>query len=243
MRLLSKFYFPEIQNDTLSAGYPSSITLFIICALALLAIINYNFGKNLMEAFRSFFDYRQSLRMFEERRESDRQGALLSNVLFSLIVGIFVSIVLPFFGFDILWDNPVLSILFFSAATGLLYILKAWVWKVLGVIFMAQAFSNIYIYNMYLYNRNIGLMIFPMVAISPYVSENITTYLIYSIFIVFAFSYLFKLRRIFQIIHDQNVSFLYFILYLCTLEIIPLLILIKGCKVLGESMMMYFLNE
>ena len=215
-------------------SYPSSITLFLTCGLVLLAIVKYHFGKNLLEAFRSFFSYRQSLRIYEERRESDRQASLLTNILFMWITGIFVSIVLPFFGASLLWGSNVLSILFFSVATGLLYVLKAWIWRVLGVIFMMQGFSKIYIYNMFLYNRNIGLMIFPMVAVIPYVAEIITLYVVYSVIAVFVISYLCKMWRIFQIIHARNVSVFYFILYLCTLEIIPLLLLIKGCKMLSE---------
>ena len=214
--------------------YPSSITLFLTCGLVLLTIIRYNFGKNLTEAFRSYFDYRQALRMYEERRESDRQAALLSNILFIWVTGIFVSIALPFFGGNPLWGSYVLSILFFSAATGLLYALKAWVWQVLGVIFMVQNFSKIYIYNMFLYNRNIGLMIFPMVAVIPFVAEIIKIYMIYSIITIFALSYLLKMWRIFQIIHARNVSVFYFILYLCTLEVLPLLLLAKGCRVMSE---------
>jgi len=224
-----------LASDTRLVGYPSSITLFLTCGLALLTIIRYNFGKNLLEAFRSFFDYRQSLRLYEERRESDRQAALLSNILFIWVTGIFISIALPFFGANLLWGSYVLSILFFSAVTGLLYILKARIWRSLGVIFMMQNFSKIYIYNMFLYNRNIGLMIFPLVTVIPYVTTEVAEFcMIYSVIAVFAISYLFRMWRIFQIIHTRNVSVFYFILYLCTLEILPLLLLAKACKLLFE---------
>ena len=225
---------PGFTTDSRSTGYPSSVTLFLICGLALLAVIKYQFGKNLTEAFRSFFSYRQSLRLFEERRESDRQATVLSNILFALVAGIFISVVLPFFGISPLWGNYAWSILFFSFATGLLYILKAWIWQMLGVVFLIQPFSKVYIYNMFLYNRNIGLFILPLVAIIPYVTAAIMPFAIYSVLVIVVLSYLFKLCRIFQIILGQNVSVFYFILYLCTLEILPLLLFVKGCKTLGE---------
>jgi len=260
---VNKHYFVNILQDTLSlhdslqttipvvmsgrqdvgAGiaaearmvvYPSSVTLFIIFGLALLAIIKYNFGRNMLEAIQSFFNYRQTIRMFEERRESDKQAVFLSNVLFTLIAGIFVSIALPFFGASPPWESFAISILIFSAATGLLYILKACIWHGLGNVFMVQAFSNIYIYNMFLYNCNIGWMIFPLVAIIPYVPYVIAPFLIYSVIFAAVLLYFLKLLRIFQIIHGLNVSVFYFILYLCTLEILPLLLFIKGCKVLWK---------
>ena len=227
---------PDSMIPERLVSYPSSITLFLTFGLVLLAIIKYNFGKNLVEAFHSFFNYRKAIRLFEERRESDRQAALLSNILFIWISGIFISIALPFFGASPLWGSYILSILFFSAATGLLYILKARIWQALGVIFMMQSFSKMYIHNMFLYNRNIGVIIFPLVAAIPYVAEQTAYYLVYVVIAVFVLSYLFKLWRIFQIIHTRNVSILYFLLYLCTLEILPLLLFVKACKVLIDSM-------
>ena len=223
-----------ISSETKKIDYPSSITMFIIAGLALLTIIKYNFGKNLLETFKPFFNYRQAMRIFEERRESDRQVAFLSNVLFVLITGIFISIAIPFFGASLPWESYAISILFFSATIACLYILKAWIWNVLGIVFVTHTFSKIYIYNMFLYNRTTGLMIFPLVAIIPYVTGEIMPYIIYSVIVTVVLSYIFKLLRIFQIIHGLNVSVFYFILYLCTFEILPLLLLVKCCKILWD---------
>ncbi|MDR1155892.1 MAG: DUF4271 domain-containing protein [Bacteroidales bacterium] len=227
-----------LASDIKPVGYPSSVTLFITCGLVLLAVIKYNFGRNLRESFQSFFSYRQAQRMYEERRESDRQADILSHILSMLVAGIFVSVILPFFGANPLWGSYALSIPVFSLATGLLYTLKSWIWQALGIVFLARSFSRVYIYNMFLYNRNIGLMIFPLVAVIPYITRDAVPYFIYGVIVVFALSYLLKLGRIFQIIHAQNVPLFYFILYLCTLEILPLLLFIKGCKMLSENVFM-----
>jgi len=221
-------------SDLKLEGYPSSVTLFIICGLALLTVIKYNFGRNLPDMFFSFFNYRRALRMIDERRESDRQAALFSDMLFILVTGIFVAVALPFFGTDPLWGSFTWSILFFSAATALLYHLKAWVWNILGVIFKVQALTKMYVYQLFLYNRNAGLAVFPLVAAIPFVAETIAPYMVYSVIAIYIFSFLFRQWRNFQMIHDQNISLFYFILYLCTLEILPLLLFAKSCKVLSE---------
>ena len=214
----------------------SSITLFIIVGLALLAVIRYNYGTSMriLQMLRSFIDYRLSVRMYEERRESDRQATIFSNILLMWMVGIFISVLLPFFGSSPLWGSYTLSVLFFSTATGLVYLLKAGVWHILSVIFQTRDFSKAYIYNMFLFNQNISWIIFAPVAMIPYIEKQFAIYLIYSIFTVFVIAYLCKLWRIFLIIYNLNVSVLYFILYLCTLEILPLLLFVKGCKMLIE---------
>jgi hypothetical protein len=187
-----------------------------------------------MDTILSFFSYHQSQRVLEERRESDRQAAFFSNILFTLIVGIFVSVALPFFGTGPLWESYTLSVLFFSMVTGGFYLLKSVIWRMLGAIFLVQPFAETYLYNMYLFNRNIGIFIFPLVVLIPYVSGVVAPYMIYSVVAIFVLSYILKLWRFFEIIRTENVPLFYFILYLCTLEILPLLLLIKGCKILGE---------
>ena len=223
---------PGFACEDRISNYPSAITFFIMCALVLFAGIKFHFGSNLSQAFQSFFSYRQARRMFEERRESDRQAALYSNILFAFVAGIFISVSLPFFGAEPLWDSFGLSVFFFSLFVGLLYPIKAAVWKVLGVVFMVQPVSDMYVYNMFLYNRNIGLFIFPLVALIPYVTDKLLPCAVYGVLIIFGISYLFKFRRIFQIIRMQNVSVYHFVLYLCTLEILPILLFFKACKVL-----------
>jgi len=221
-------------NEARQIVNPSSVTFFIIFGWVLLTFLMYQFGKNLMEAFLSFFSYRRAVRKFEERRESDKQASFLSNVLFIWISGIFVTLALPFFGVDPLWGSYTLSMLFFSTVIGLLYITKALLWNILGVIFMVQPFSKTYIFNMFLYNQNIGLIIFPLVTMIPYITGVLLSCIVFSVMMVFALSFIFKYLRIFQIIHGLNVPMLYFILYLCTLEILPLLVFLKGCKILWE---------
>ena len=221
-------------------AYPPAVTLFIFFCLALLAVIRYNFGKNLHDSFLAYFNYRQSIRLLDERRESDRQAGIFLNILFSLAVGLFISFSIGFFGTQQLFGSYTISILFFSFASGLLYFFKAQIWKTLGAIFLYQSFSKIYIFNMYLNNRILGLMIFPLVAVVPYISIMIAQYIMYVAFGLIAIWYLFKLLRIFQIISVLKFSVIYFILYLCALEILPLLLFVKGCKVLSENIVVQF---
>jgi len=173
--------------------------------------------------------------MFEERRETDRQAALLLNILFALVVGISVALFFSFWGINFILGSQLLSITLFSVFAWLLYMMKARIWRVMGVVFMAQPASKIYVGNMFLFNNVTGFVIFPIMAITPYIAESATPYGIYGIISIFVLSYFFRLFRIFQIIHHQNVSFFYFILYLCALEFLPLLLFAKCCKMLIEN--------
>ena len=256
LTILERYYQPITLPDSLQTTIPvtvvktpsenrgftgttrqtgsSSITVFMIFGLILLAVIKHHFAKNLLETFRSAFSFSQSMRLFDERRETDRQATALSNIWFTIVAGIFISLVVAFFVTHPLWDSYALSILFFSFATGLVYFLKTRIWRILGVVFNVQTFTGLYIHYMFLYNRIAGILAFPLVILVPYMTVAVTPYLLYSVITIFALSYLLRLWRFFQIIYTQNVSVFYFILYLCGFEILPLLLFVKSCKMLIE---------
>ncbi len=221
-------------GDARILGYPSTLTIILMAALVFLTWIKFHFGKNLVQSVTSFFNYQQACRMLDERRESDRHAALYANILSNINMGIFLTLSLPFFGITLPWGSYGLSILFFALIIGILYVFKSGIWKMLGNIFMAQDFSQEYVYNMYLYTRNVGLFIFPFILAIPFVADGAVPFLIYSVVSVVCLFYLIRLFRIFQIIRAQNIAGSYFILYLCTLEILPLLLLFKTLKVLSN---------
>jgi hypothetical protein len=212
-------------------NYPSvSIMLFLLGLLAFFTWIKYHFGRSLASSVRSFINYRQSCRMQEERKEFDRQAALYVNVFCCLVLGIFVSLSLPALEIEPLSGSYSLSILFFSSSAAILFSLNVIVWKIFGDIFLIQPVTQEYVHNLFLYNRNTGIIIFPLVLAIPFVANGLLIPLIYTIITVIAGVYLLRVFRFFQIIHAKKVSAFYFLLYLCTLEILPFFMLMKACK-------------
>ena len=216
--------------------YPSSVTLFIVGGLAVYAVIKYLYGLSMNYMFNAFLNYRQSQRLYEERRISDRRVANVENLLYALSIGIFFSLTMPVFGMQPLWGSFAATIAIFSTLVGLFYAVKSLIWRVLGFIFKIETITHVYIYNMYLYNRITGLLIFPFIVIIPYIDSYLSQYVVYTIISITLISYTAKIRRIFQIILEQNVPIYYFILYLCTLEFLPLLLLIKCCIILSVNL-------
>jgi hypothetical protein len=215
-------------------GYPSVITVFLIGAFIFFAWIRFHFGICVSRIVQSFFNYRQACRIFGERREVDRQASFFTNILFIYVSGIFLALYLPFR----LWNSYSLSVLLFAVTISMVYALKSGIWKTLGNIFMVQPFSREYVYHLHLFNNITGLFILPFVAAIPFTGPDIALYLEYTVIFIFCVSYLLRICRIFQIIRTQNVSIFYFILYLCALEILPLLLLVKTCKILNAHIVM-----
>jgi hypothetical protein len=212
-------------------AYPSApAVLFLLSALTFFAWIKYNFRNNLLLSVRSFFSYHQSCRIQDERRESDRNAAQFTNLFCYIVTGIFLSLSLPAWGIEPLWGSYGLSVVVFSLIAALTLHINVMIWKIFGNIFLIQSITGAYAYNMFLFNRNTGIFIFPLVIFLPFVSKDLFIALVYTIMAVIAVIYLLRVLRFFQIIRAKKVSAFYFILYLCTLEILPFLILLKTCK-------------
>jgi hypothetical protein len=123
-----------------------------------------------------------------------------------------------------------LSVLLFSFSFALLILGNAIIWKIFGSIFLVRHVAGEYIHHLFLYNRNTGIFVFPVIAVIPFVNEAYLPFLLHVALAVYGGFYLWRIFRYFQIIHAKKVPVFYFILYLCTLEILPFFIMVKACN-------------
>lgn len=99
--------------------------------------------------------------------------------------------------------------------------------RFLGWIFNARGLSNEAIVNLWTYNILAGLFVAPFI-IATFFVKSFSIFLILKIIILcFVLFFLVKIVRWFKILFTHRVSILYIILYLCTLEVMPLLVLYK----------------
>ena len=86
---------------------------------------------------------------------------------------------------------------------------------------------NEYMINVYLSYRYAGLLLFIISILLSYTTFLKTTLLLDTGIAVVAILYLFRVTRLLLIFLKRDVSILYLILYLCALEILPVLVTIK----------------
>jgi len=127
--------------------------------------------------------------------------------------------ILPLFDFGIY-----IVILFLIAA---IYVGKTYLLRALGNVLLSQKAFDEYLHNVFVFNKAFGLILFPAILGIPFASVKLTQYLLIYSLAAFAIFYVLRLIRGIQIIISKHISILFLILYLCTLEILPLTILYK----------------
>jgi hypothetical protein len=93
-----------------------------------------------------------------------------------------------------------------------------------GFLFGTVQAINEHIHISFLVNKNLGLIMLPVVFIILYSSTKISEIAIYLCLGMLVIATIYKIFRGFQIIIRNGVLIFYAFLYLCTLELLPLVI-------------------
>lgn len=99
--------------------------------------------------------------------------------------------------------------------------------RLLGWTFNAKNMADEIIINLWTYNILAGLIISPFVISTFFVKSFAILLLVKIVIFSLIIFFFIKIIRWFEIFFSQRVSILYMILYLCTLEFMPLLVLYK----------------
>jgi len=98
-----------------------------------------------------------------------------------------------------------------------------------GFLFLKHNLFSEYIHNSFVINKGTGIVLFPVVIVAHYFPFQLVSIVLVTGFSILIISLTFKAVRAYQIIRRKDIVLFYLILYLCTLEFLPLLI---GYKVI-----------
>ena len=109
------------------------------------------------------------------------------------------------------------------------FLFKIGLIKLLGFILKTKDLSKLAVFFSMLFDRTLGFILFPLVVLLYFFSFEVSTIVLVISFVLFLILILMKLFWLWKIgTNSFGLPQFYIFLYLCTLEIFPLLILGKG---------------
>lgn len=109
-----------------------------------------------------------------------------------------------------------------------LYIAKIFIINFSKWCFKTQKETSEYNTNNFIFSIIIGIFLIPMVFLIYYLQSPISDFLLYFVLIIIALLFLYRTIRSFLIgLSSERYNLYYFILYLCTVEILPLIVTSK----------------
>ncbi|MBN2669118.1 MAG: DUF4271 domain-containing protein [Bacteroidales bacterium] len=197
----------------------------VLSMLFLLAFVRLYFGHKFKIFWQAFFSYQHFYKIYKEQNVVQVKFDTLLSVLYYLnisLVGFYTSY---FFKMAIdayfLWFSLILSA--FLAYNFAYYSSN----KILAFFFETGELIDEYLYNVYYNNRLLGVVLMPLVVLFPFVDLNAQQYILGAIFFIISFSFIYRWFRGLQISFKARVPYFYMILYLCTLEIVPIMLVYK----------------
>lgn len=206
------------------------LLLLVLVVFAYLRTVK---SKRLTQLGESFFSTRFVSQMLRE------EGVLRSDVnllmLFSSLI--VISISLSFIPVHLSWfnlQNESFGVVFgwmFLLSLGL-FIVKNILVKLSNWFFTSANYSQEYIFNSFQFTQAFGLLLFPLVLLHLYTGVINAFWFYWIAFFVGGVMYLGRIvKLVYLAMNSTNFSLVYIILYLCTLEILPLFILLGVLRI------------
>lgn len=205
--------------------------LFIPLALGAILFVTVTifYRKYLSVFFESLIYGNQSNRLINEKNTHTKRLSFLLDLIFMLSISVLIDQVLQ--KLNIYSPPKSYRYLIFISTFAFLVVIKVYY----SIVFQLSAFfSNQKKFfselndKSSLYTRCVGFFLLPLVFLISYSTNYLPLVFIYLSIFVFAIALIIRTIRMFQLFLGSGFSIFYFILYLCALEIAPLLLAYKG---------------
>jgi hypothetical protein len=232
-------YYPGIfEKNALSVSsmrikprHPESkgwMLILILLVLLLIGVLNLLFHKKLSQLYKSFINPRFANQVIREENTRLRRVSSFLSITFLMVSGLFGYYVIDYWGLELNETKPFYRFSLVVFAIFIFHLFKIVAYWLSGQIFNTRKETGEYLFDLVLFNQILGLLLIPLVIILTYVKGIPSTLVINFGFILFAGFFMARIIRTYVNLGSSiGISKLYLFLYLCTLEILPFVLVAK----------------
>lgn len=206
---------------------PSWLIIALMLILIGLGLVRIFFYPTFLNIIQSYYNERVLMQISKEDSVLTSWPYILLFLIFSFSMGLFVSIY--FSSVESAAFLTVNNFLKLSLVIGGLFIAKLIFIRIIAVIFQAEKVARSYITVLYIVYFNSMMFLIPLLILALFLPFEYLDYLMIIMIVgaLFLFTYR-MIRTALNLLGSLKFSIFYLILYLCALEIAPILILVKS---------------
>ena len=214
-----------IGKERVSPGQDWVLGLILIL-WAVFASVRIEFPEYMGQIFSSLVNLNASSRLFRQRGYKMMYGTVRLDLIFYLIVPLSVFQIARFFRVDISGFPPIVLFIGLLLVINTYFFIKIFIHRLVGSIAMLKDQTDELLFNIQLYYKVLGIVLLPVVTVHAILAETnfITIWIIAVLLLLIYFA---TVVRSIYLGYQKDISIFYLILYLCTLEILPLLLIFK----------------
>ena len=195
--------------------------ILVLLSFLLIALIKGMYWKHAKLFFMGVFAQRYANQYLREENAFTERVNFLTFLLMAIN---FTLIITKFQAVIDLWK--IVSVFFLVL---LFFLLKLILIKLLGFFFKVKDLAKLAIFFSLLFDKTLGFVLFPLVVVIYFFSVDISSTVLMISLGLFIILFMLKLFWLWKIgTNSFGLSQVYIFLYLCTIEIFPLLLLAKG---------------
>ncbi len=204
------------------------LAIFLVVAL-LLIWIRLFYGKYFASLANAISSFQLSGKLFREKNILVRRVSIVLDFIYFVMLAVFLFEAITHFG----WVSSSLSN--FNLYMLLLNIIIIYsltriaLLRLTGSLFLNRSLFSEYIHNTQVINKGAGILLFPLVITARYFPYGLISTMLVIGIVCLVLGVIWKGIRGYQIIRRKDIVLFYLILYLCTLEFLPLIL---GCKII-----------
>ncbi len=203
---------------------------YILAGLVLFAaLVKVSYPKYFQNVFRQFFQTSLRQKQTPEQIVQGYVPGFLLNLLFCMVGGMCIALYAMQHPQQKLLDGPLwLTITFSAAVLACVYLLKYLVTFFTGWVFNVKEAAGTYSFIVFLVNRIIGIILLPVLILQAFYNGPVQTVMFTiagcTVVLLLIYRYALSLTVIGK---NLKVSALHFFIYLCAVELMPLLVIYK----------------
>jgi len=195
--------------------------ILVLLSFLLIALIKGMYWKHAKLFFMGVFAQRYANQYLREENAFTERVNFLTFLLMAIN---FTLIITKFQAVIDLWK--IVSVFFLVL---LFFLLKLILIKLLGFFFKVKDLAKLAIFFSLLFDKTLGFVLFPLVVVIYFFSIDISSTMLMISLGLFMILFILKLFWLWKIgTNSFGLSQVYIFLYLCSIEIFPLLLLVKG---------------
>jgi hypothetical protein len=194
-----------------------------LISISLILVTKTNYRKFMDQVVNAIINFQLAEKTLREKNILARRAYFMLNLNYILMFALFILLVLVSVEFHLPHKYYLDYMIIFSGLS-ILILIRLGIIYLNGFLFQMMPATLEYIHNVFLINKNLGIIFLPVLISSIYTPPQISKILLTAGFILLFMATLLKIVRGFQIIIKNRVLLFYSILYLCTLELLPLVL-------------------
>lgn len=208
---------------------PDWLFLILLVVLGMLTYLRVFYRKNFFQIISACFNNNLTNQIVRDENLLMQRAAVLLNITFSIIAASFLYLVSVQYDWHVSGiGTGFLRFVFFALLVSAAFTLKFLALRLCAYLFNLGREMATYIFNVFIINNLLGLALIPFLALILFGSGINVSVLFIAALGLAAAAYLYRIGRGFLIaLGYPGFSPVYLFLYLCALEIAPLLVLVK----------------